>query len=136
MERFLSNKYTGIKYPFRFNNRGRVDTSTTTQGNSEHVKNSIQQICETEIGERFFNPDFGIKLRSLVFKPMNNNVKLLYKNLVAEAIGKWDKRVLMVMGVQVNNVAGKMLGDIKFSLDNIEKYNSISYDVEEVGGSR
>ena len=62
--------WTGIKFPFRFTNTGRVGTSTTSTTDISHIKEAVEQICLTRIGERFFNNSFGTVLLDAVFEPI------------------------------------------------------------------
>lgn len=120
----MSTNYTGIKYPFRFNNRGGVDTSTTSSFDFQHIVESVQQITGTNLGERFFNPNFGVGLRQLVFKTMNKNLLMLYQSIVLEGVTKWDKRVLTVEGAEVHNSEGTLQGYLDIELKDVEKYNT------------
>lgn len=120
----MSTSYTGIKFPFRFNNRGGVDTSSTSTYDFPHIKESVMQIVGTNLGERFYNPNFGVGIRHLVFKTMSKNLLLLYKSIVLEAVTKWDKRVLTVENAEINNSEGTLQGFLDIELKNVEKYNA------------
>jgi len=54
--------------------------------NEEAVKNSIRNLLLTNRGERFFNPDLGSDIRSLLFENMStvtsNNLKVLVTNTI------------------------------------------------------
>lgn len=116
--------YTGIKFPFRFNNAGRVDTSSTGNGSYPHIVESVQQIAGTNKKERYYNPEFGVALKHLVFKPLNTNIIALYESIVLEELIRWDNRVLTVGGAYLNNNEGTFEGYIDVELKDIEKYNA------------
>ena len=88
---------TGLKFPFRFNSRsGGASISTSTSREHEHIRASIIQILGTRPGERFMNPDFGSRLKDLVFEQNDTVLKGLIRHHVKEAIGRWEKRVVSV----------------------------------------
>lgn len=87
---------TGLKFPFNFDSRsGRASISTSTSREHEHIRESIIQILGTRLGERFMNPEFGSKLKDLVFEQNDSVLKGLIRHHVKEAIGRWEKRVIV-----------------------------------------
>ncbi len=94
----------GVRFPFQFNVIGATDTSMTL-GVSEkfdHINESIQQILGTSPGERVMLPEFGSRLRELLFEPNNAILKSLVRVYVIDAIRQWEKRVI-VKKVQIDN---------------------------------
>jgi phage baseplate assembly protein W len=94
----------GVRFPFQFNVIGATDTSMTV-GVSEkydHINESIRQIIGTSPGERVMLPEFGSRLRELLFEPNNDVLKSLAKVYVADAIRRWEKRVILKK-VQIDN---------------------------------
>ena len=86
----------GLGFPFGFERRSggaRVSSATTTE--HEHIQESIIQILGTSPGERFMRPEFGSRLRSLVFEANDEVLKGLTRHYVVEAIKRWDKRVIV-----------------------------------------
>jgi len=92
----LNNLGTGLKFPFRFNARsGGADVSTSTVREHEHIRESIIQILGTRPGERFMHPEFGSKLKDLVFEQNDSVLKGLIRHHVIDAIRRWEKRVIV-----------------------------------------
>ena len=58
-----------------------------------HIHESILQILGTRPGERFMNPEFGSRLKDLVFEPNDSVLKGLIRHYVIDAIERWEKRV-------------------------------------------
>ncbi len=86
----------GLGFPFGFERRSggaRVSSATTTE--HEHIHESIIQILGTSPGERFMRPEFGSRLRSLVFEANDEVLKGLIRHYIVEAIKRWDKRVVV-----------------------------------------
>ena len=86
----------GLSYPFRFERRtGGAAVSESTPHGHAHIHESIVQILGTRIGERFMRPDFGSRLRELVFEANDQVLRALVRHHVIDAIKKWEKRVVI-----------------------------------------
>lgn len=87
---------TGLKFPFSFQSQsGGAEVSTSTSREHEHIRESIIQILGTRPGERFMNPEFGSKLKDLVFEQNDDVLKGLIRYHVNDAIRRWEKRVII-----------------------------------------
>ena len=86
----------GLRYPFRFQSvSGGTQISTATSREHEHIRESVLQILGTRIGERFMNPEFGSRLKDLVFEQNDEVLKGLLRHYVIDAIKRWEKRVII-----------------------------------------
>jgi hypothetical protein len=85
----------GIKFPFQFNVIGGTETSVAASEKYDHINESIQQILSTSPGERVMLPEFGSRLRELLFEPNNAVLKALARVYVIDAIKRWEKRVIV-----------------------------------------
>ena len=84
----------GLKFPFQFHRRsGGARISTATSLEHAHIHESILQILGTRPGERFMNPEFGARLKDLVFEQNDTILKGLVRHHVIDAIRRWEKRV-------------------------------------------
>lgn len=84
----------GLRFPFAFQKRsGGAQVSTVTSMDHAHIHESILQILGTRPGERFMNPEFGSRLKDLVFEPNDSVLKGLIRHYVIDAIQQWEKRV-------------------------------------------
>jgi phage baseplate assembly protein W len=87
---------TGLKFPFSFQSvSGGAEISTSTSQEHEHIRESIVQILGTRPGERFMNPEFGSRLKDLVFEQNDEVLKGLIRHHVIDAIKRWEKRVVI-----------------------------------------
>lgn len=82
----------GIRFPFRFSER-----TGGTEESSEHdrIRESILQILETRPVERFMRPEFGSRVKDLVFEQNDAVLKGLLRFHVTDAIKRWEKRVVV-----------------------------------------
>ena len=88
----LTHLGKGIKFPFRFYRR----TGGTQESEGlDRIRESIVQILETRLGERLKRPDFGSKVKELVFEQNDEVLKGLLRFHVVDAIKRWEKRVVV-----------------------------------------
>lgn len=86
----------GIAYPFTRGDRGyfkEADGLTLIEGN-------IAQILGTIPGERVMLPEFGCKIRTVLFDHINAGTLSLAKTYVVDAIKRWERRVVL-LGAEV-----------------------------------
>ena len=104
----LTHLGKGIKFPFRFYRR----TGGTQESEGlDRIRESIIQILETRIGERLKRPEFGSKVKDLVFEHNDEVLKGLLRYHVVEAIKRWEKRVV-VTNVSFDNSGNPEDGNI------------------------
>jgi len=105
---------SGIDFPFRYvdgNSIGMVIQSNA----GERIKDSITLILTIRPGERPFNPEFGSRLPFLVFEPNDNTLKDLLSVYTAQALERWEKRIV--------------IKDITF-IDDYQEQNTIGIRIE------
>lgn len=68
--------------------------STVSNSGMERINQSINHILSTRIGTRFFLPDFGSKLYTLIFEPNDFILYDLLKRYIKEALEKWEITLL------------------------------------------
>ena len=84
----------GLRFPFAFARRsGGAQVSTVTSTDHARIHESIRQILGTRPGERFMSPEFGSRLKDLVFEPNDSVLRGLVRHYVVDAIERWEKRV-------------------------------------------
>lgn len=91
-------------------------TSKTLAEDIDTVYQSIANILNTPITERFFNPEFGSRLEAVLFEPMDSITEAKIFRLVIEAIERWEPRVDLDYG------KSKVVAD----------YDNLQYDVNLV----
>lgn len=98
----MSNKgFTGISFPFRFDIRGGIATSTTNADDFSHIRESIIQILGTMKGERSYELKFGSEVHKVTFSNIDQKAEQDYLAfLVKEAITEQEPRV-EVEGVHI-----------------------------------
>ena len=61
----------------------------------EAINQSIRTILTTRIGERIMEPEFGTRLRALLFNPMDALTVIGIEEVIRYAIEQWEPRVLL-----------------------------------------
>ena len=94
----------GLKFPFQFSEQ----TGTPMQSSDlDRINESIMQILETRPGERLMRPDFGSKVKDLVFEQNDAVLKGLLRFHIVDAVKRWEKRI-MVTGIAFDEAPEKV----------------------------
>lgn len=102
---------SGWKFPLEPSGSGALEYSA----DEAKVQQSILIILGTARGERVMRPDFGSRLRELVFAPINSATRSLAATYVTDALVKWEPRA-EVLGVEVSDEEAS-LGKLLISID-------------------
>lgn len=85
----------------------------------DHLKQSITDILNTPIGSRVMRRDYGSKLFSLIDAPLNRGTLVDIYAATAEALMKWEDRLLVsavdITSAQLGQITLKITG--KYVLD-------------------
>ena len=79
----------GIAFPPRIGEDGRVVWSQGPQ----NIRESIQIILLTELGERLRLPEFGGGLKTFLFEPNTVSTRRLIQEQITQALGRWEPRI-------------------------------------------
>ena len=78
----------GIEFPF-----GRVGGGDgyfkSTKTTIDAIKNNIRLLLQTHRGERVFQPNLGMDLRSLIFEPLTEDITIQIENNIVDVFGRW-----------------------------------------------
>lgn len=75
----------------RFNYNG--DLRPVLVEEEQAIEQSIENILETPIGSRFFQPEFGSNILNMIYEPLTEDNALVLFFMIVEAIRKWEPRV-------------------------------------------
>jgi len=115
MDKFNSFLGTGWSFPPSF------DTETGTVvlvSQEEDIKQSLNILLSTSLGERVMQPRYGCNLNDYMFEPLNSSIIGYIKDLVENAILFYEPRI----------IAEKIEVTPQDSLDIIEGRFTISID--------
>jgi hypothetical protein len=97
----IETGYSGLSFPPRIGAKGGWVLSTTSQVDVAHIKESIQTIIGTYVGERVAEPTFGSEVHEVIFLSMDATLANLLRFKINEALVKWEPRI-RVTNVAVN----------------------------------
>jgi len=84
----------GFKLPIEFDNEGM--TSETLDA----VKQNLMCLLSTELGERLYQPNLGMRLKRFIFEPFSQDMVTEIKAIVHESINLWLP-FLIINNIQV-----------------------------------
>lgn len=84
--------WSGVKYQISKDRRVRAIPGKDL----ELVESSIIQILNTVPGERVHLPDFGSRLKLLVFSTLDEFLAIQIKTEIKDAINRWEDRVSVI----------------------------------------
>lgn len=86
--------YRGISYPFRINSKGGVTMSTTSNIDSTHIRESIEQIFKTNFLERpMEGGDIYTLVSMLLFEPNNMSLQSVLRARIVDDLTRLDDRI-------------------------------------------
>jgi phage baseplate assembly protein W len=88
-----------FKYPFQVDNCGR----TATTGYEDHIRQLIEQVLFTSLGERVNRPTFGSSIQQLLFAPNSQELAAATQLLVQGALQQWLGNLILVKSVNVQS---------------------------------
>jgi len=88
-----------VDFPFHFDARGR----SAETGDSDHIRDLIEQVLFTAAGERVNRPDFGCGLQRLVFAPNSDELAAATQFLVQGSLQQWLGDLIEVNEVVVQS---------------------------------
>ncbi len=106
---------TGWRFPPAFDK----DTGTTamTTGVDDIVR-SLNVLISTSLGERVMRPDYGCRLNTYVFDPMNVSMQAYLKKLIEDAIIYFEPRITLIgCRVDFEQHEGRLMIHVDFRID-------------------
>ncbi|MGB7923290.1 MAG: GPW/gp25 family protein [Pyrinomonadaceae bacterium] len=88
-----------IDFPFHLDARGRTASTET----DEHIRDLIEQLLFTNMGERVNRPDFGSRLRELVFAPNSPELAAALQATLQATIQRWLGDLISLLDLKVTS---------------------------------
>jgi phage baseplate assembly protein W len=80
---------------FKFNTSGVFESMKTT---IKQVRANLKNLLLTQLGERYFLPEFGSELLEVLFQPNTDELKPIIQDIIFRAVQKW----MPYLGVNVD----------------------------------
>jgi uncharacterized protein len=87
-----------IAFPLQIDRAGR----TATASDDDHVRQMIEQLLFTRLGERVMQPTLGCSLLQLVFEPSSPEIAAVVQMTVQASLQQWLGDVIRVDSVTVS----------------------------------
>ena len=87
-----------IAFPLQIDRVGR----TATASDDDHVRQMIEQLLFTRLGERVMQPNLGCSLLQLVFEPNSPEIAAVIQMTVQASLQQWLGDVIRVDSVTVS----------------------------------
>jgi len=81
---------TGWRFPPQFFRRGK---ELSMASNEDDIRESLEILLSTMVGERLYHPDFGCDLKKFMFEEINNALVTEVQEMIATAIYTYEPRV-------------------------------------------
>lgn len=93
----------------------------------EDVKNSIEVIIKTKLGERVFRDEFGSRIYELLFEPLNENMKTYMVDSLKISLANNEPRIEVqrIQLEQADLALGRVDIAIEYQLIQINKTNNL-----------
>ena len=120
----------GLKLPF---NRGKSGLFSQSQTTLEQAGSNIKNLLLTAKGERVMQPDFGSRLRELLFEQYTEDLSSRIQSEIQEAISTWLPyiNISSVNIIQSDEDPNTTSVDIDFSLNyEPDRFESITLNLD------
>jgi phage baseplate assembly protein W len=90
----------------------------TMVSGEDDIKQSLEILLGTTLGERIMHPDFGCNLKDYLFQPMSTTLKSIVQDLVKTAIVKHEARIDL-LSINLNTeqeLEGVLLLEINYTV--------------------
>lgn len=106
-----------IEYPFQFDGRGR----TAATGDSDHIRDMIEQLLFTNPGERVNQPDLGSGLLQMVFVPNSSELAAALQLTIQAALQRFLGDLINLQQVQVTAQDATLTVVVKYILNSTQQ---------------
>lgn len=94
----------------------------------DDIKESLEILLSTQIGERFLQPEYGADLSSFVFEPMSMMNQIKMKDMIFNAIYMFEPRIKPDDVVMTDMLyEGKIILDIQYTIKATNSRHNLVY---------
>ena len=105
---------TGWSFPPQFSKTGK---NVKMISDEEVIRNSLEVLLATRVGERLMQPKYGCNLDVMLFEPINITLQTFIKDLVFTSIFYYEPRVKPEdVKLSVPNQDGSILIEVQYTI--------------------
>lgn len=95
----------------------------------DHLRQSINDILTTRIGERIMRPEYGVNLLTLIDRPVNSDWLVDLYFVCALAITRWEPRVRVLRVLARIDAPGHVSVDLAWRFGALTETQTVSLKV-------
>ena len=108
------NTYVGLAFPLKRDNR---NDFALTKNSLEQAQHNLKNLLLTHVGERLAQPQFGSRLRELIFEQIDDDLPLAIETEVKRSVSAWLPYINLI---EINTLtdegdANKIFVEVKYS---------------------
>jgi phage baseplate assembly protein W len=108
------NTYVGLSFPLKRDNR---NDFALTKNSLEQAQHNLKNLLLTHVGERLAQPQFGSRLRELIFEQIDDDLPLAIETEVKRSVSAWLPYINLI---EINTLtdegdANKIFVEVKYS---------------------
>jgi uncharacterized protein len=111
-------------FPFHFDARGR----TAGTGESDHIRDMIEQVIFTTPGERVNRPEFGSGVLQLIFAPNSPELAATVQFTLQAAIQRWLGDVIELRDLEVVADDSALSIDVTYAIRRTNEQQTASFE--------
>jgi phage baseplate assembly protein W len=115
-------------YPFKIDSRGH----TAVANEEDHIRQLIEQVLFTIIGERVNRPTFGTTINQLVFAPNSDELATSTQFIVQGSLQQWLGELIQVLSVETKGQDSSLYVSIKYTIHKKDQQVQIAEFSREV----
>jgi len=115
---------TGWSFPPQFSKTARTVKMIADEAD---IKNSLEVLLATRVGERLMQPDYGCNLDVLVFEPVDVTMQTYIKDLVFTAIYLFEPRVKPDYVILSTPEEGQVLIEVFYTIRGTNTRHNLVY---------
>ena len=122
------NTYVGLSFPLRAGNN---QDFAMTKNSLQQSRHNIKNLLLTYVGERVAQPEFGSRLREIIFEQIDDDLPLAIETEVKRSVSAWLPYINLI---EINTLtdegdANKIFVEVRYSTTlNPESQESIVLD--------
>ena len=112
-----------FNFPFKIDDNGK--TSVTNE--DRHIRNLIEQILFTSLGERVNRPNFGSGLSQVIFEPNSDILAISIDTLIHSSLNLWLDNLITVESVSVEKKESTLEVTVKYTIRKNQRTNDNTF---------
>ena len=113
-----------IDFPLHFDGLGR----TATASDDEHIRDMLEQLIFTNLGERVDRPDFGSGLLQLVFAPNSPELASALQFTIQAGLQRWLGDLIEVRNLQVTSEGPKLQVVVQYVVKHTSEQRTATFE--------